>query len=400
MDFNDTSIATLFGIVFGLIFVGLFLGGYALDRKARYVLWYLAGALALIASGLSYLLSMVTPHTKVFIALVEIGQSLGLIGLAYGFVSAFSIRVSASFLWTVFVAGAGLTIAFGGHTEMSTARLVAVSAWHAIVATYLVIQLLRVPHATFKHHFIAALVALTGLAIMARPLVAVLVRMDASLSPAEQLETYGLVVSTIYLTAVFGLAAAIFFHVMSELVTAYRNASLTDSMTGLLNRRGFVETVERITTPPAAIIMLDIDRFKSINDRFGHEVGDRVITAVGTLLDRNVPAPHLAGRLGGEEFAVALWRSEASTAVALAQSLRVAIEYELADQLPVEHTVTASFGVAPIGAGGLRTALLQADQALYQAKQNGRNRVCLADPKDAGQGPRIVSGKSSIGVSG
>ncbi|MCR9196350.1 MAG: GGDEF domain-containing protein [Hyphomonas sp.] len=262
---------------------------------------------------------------------------------------------------------------------MSIPRLIAVSAWHGATIAYIVVALLRLPQPATKHRLISALLMLTALAIMARPIVAAIVRLDRNQSAVEQLETYGFIVSLIYLTAVFTLAAAIFFHVMSEQIVRYRDAAATDSLTGLLNRRGFFEAVEPITTFPAAIIMLDIDRFKSINDCFGHEVGDRVIAKIGDLLDQTIQPPHVSARLGGEEFAIVLLRSEPLAANAVAQSLRTAIELELTDMLCWDRPVTASFGVAPIETSELDNALVQADRALYRAKSEGRNRVCIAE---------------------
>lgn len=382
MEISIASIVASLGIMFGLNFIGLFIAAYVLDRQATYVLSYVAGGIALIAGGFAYLLSTITPYPAPFIVLVEVCLALGIIGFAHGFAKAFSIRVNWLFLWSLFAVGAVLTITLYGQNEMSVGRLVAVSAWHGIATFYVVVLLLRLPHAALKHRFIAGTMALTGLSIILRPIISAVVQMDTNLSLAGQVELYGSVASTVYLVAVFSLVATIFFHVMSELVARYQRASVTDSMTGLLNRHGFFQAVEPVKAFPASIIMIDIDHFKSVNDRFGHDVGDRVIAAVGAILRQAVDAPHVSGRLGGEEFAVVLLHTETPTAQALAQSLRLAVEVQIAQMLSWDETITASFGIAPISEGGLDTALLKADRALYRAKHDGRNRVCVAEPAD------------------
>ena len=159
-----------------------------------------------------------------------------------------------------------------------------------------------------------------------------------------------------------------------------------DSLTGLLNHKTTVEELDRLLRSalrygePLAVAMVDIDHFKDINDRFGHQVGDRVLTAVSELLASNVRAADLCGRYGGEEFLLLLPKATAATAGELAERLRQAIE-GLALPEVAGAVVTASFGVAAIdpaipdvSADGV---IRRADDALYRAKRDGRNRVQL-----------------------
>ena len=154
----------------------------------------------------------------------------------------------------------------------------------------------------------------------------------------------------------------------------------TDPLTGLLNRRGFVARVEAALAAdrPVGLILLDLDHFKAINDRFGHDAGDRVLSAVAGALNAHA-GEGTVGRLGGEEFGVAVAGLPAPALVRLAERLRRTIAgIELAD---VSTEVTASFGVAT-GGTSFETLYRSADQTLYRAKSQGRDRVALADPDE------------------
>ncbi|MFP4056416.1 MAG: GGDEF domain-containing protein [Candidatus Brocadiia bacterium] len=158
----------------------------------------------------------------------------------------------------------------------------------------------------------------------------------------------------------------------------------TDGLTGLLNRRTVLERLETELTRcrrlalPLALVLLDVDHFKAVNDRHGHQAGDRVLAHVGRLLRAACRSYDLAGRYGGEEFILALPHADASQGRAAAERLRqrlAAAPVPLGDGEAL--AVTASLGVA-VAAEGVDTAdalVAAADQALYKAKAAGRNRV-------------------------
>ncbi|WP_169926798.1 sensor domain-containing diguanylate cyclase [Massilia putida] len=166
-----------------------------------------------------------------------------------------------------------------------------------------------------------------------------------------------------------------------------RRQSTIDELTGLYNRRYFDETLRRELfraerkRAALAVVMIDLDHFKHMNDTYGHEAGDFVLRAVGRALRDGVRRSDVACRYGGEELVLVLPECDSAAAVRCAETIRAsiaALELNLGDVLLPE--VTASFGVAVWPAHGLdATTLLQAaDRALYAAKHGGRNRVCTA----------------------
>ncbi|MEO5963402.1 MAG: diguanylate cyclase [Thermomonas sp.] len=155
--------------------------------------------------------------------------------------------------------------------------------------------------------------------------------------------------------------------------------SITDTLTGLFNRRKLDEELEeqlahsRHYAVPLAIIIVDIDHFKRINDTYGHGAGDLVLMDVAKILQSCTRASDAAGRLGGEEFVVLCRHSTREGALAVAEKLRAAIASHVFAGV---DPITSSFGVAACRDGDTVASMLnRADAALYRAKNNGRNRV-------------------------
>ena len=168
-----------------------------------------------------------------------------------------------------------------------------------------------------------------------------------------------------------------------RIAARYRRASLTDPLTGVANRRGFFETGERLlmrarfARQSTALIMFDLDRFKSINDRYGHHIGDEVITVFCRLATSLLRSNDLFGRVGGEEFACLLPITVRRDAVVLAERVRAAFEavYHTIGEHRFSVTVSVGVAIADDSSLDLDTLLKQADQALGRAKTAGRNCV-------------------------
>jgi diguanylate cyclase (GGDEF)-like protein len=182
----------------------------------------------------------------------------------------------------------------------------------------------------------------------------------------------------ITLCLVTGIAMDVFEELQTE--------SHTDPLSGLLNRRGFEDealvclhqSVRKGV--PVALVLADLDHFKTINDTYGHSVGDRVISAFGAHLRAAGGLGAVAARIGGEEFAVILPAADLATARLFAEGVRASFSQDGILGLSAgSKKITASFGVAALGAGeDLADLICRADDALYKAKKGGRDSVCLA----------------------
>jgi diguanylate cyclase (GGDEF)-like protein len=156
----------------------------------------------------------------------------------------------------------------------------------------------------------------------------------------------------------------------------------TDFLLGVLNRRGFTRELNRAIAyvgrygATGALIVLDIDRLKLINDTFGHAAGDAVLKAVVGVLQRHLRASDVIGRLGGDEFALLLWNLTEADGVAKASQLEAAIDglgFAFEDRIA---SAGASAGVAMLGQGvNAGDALEQADRAMYARKTQRRGRI-------------------------
>ena len=182
-----------------------------------------------------------------------------------------------------------------------------------------------------------------------------------------------------------------------------------DPLTGLLNRRGFeerlsIELARAIRDDSSlALVTFDLDHFKEVNDEHGHEVGDRVLTWIGAVVTEQVRGVDVAARIGGEEFVVALPRTDAAEALRVAERVRLAVaaggqqrtRFGIGEGL----AITLSGGVAArVGPIDLHALLAEADRALYEAKRSGRNRVFVHDDDPPGvQLPGLDSNQQPFG---
>lgn len=150
----------------------------------------------------------------------------------------------------------------------------------------------------------------------------------------------------------------------------------TDVLTGMNNRRTFEEVIQDWiqNEVPFSIIVLDIDRFKSINDTFGHHAGDEVLKHIANIIQLSVRPEDVCARFGGEEFVVLLRNSESNVAFEIAERIRITVEESI---LPIDRSVTISAGIAeyPKHSTAATELFHLADNALYQAKEEGRNRT-------------------------
>jgi diguanylate cyclase (GGDEF)-like protein len=160
-----------------------------------------------------------------------------------------------------------------------------------------------------------------------------------------------------------------------------------DGLTGIFNRQHFVEEVEQLllyckkSARDACIVLIDLDHFKVVNDTHGHAVGDRVLRRAVEACQAHLRSTDVFGRLGGEEFGILLPDCSLEQAYRRAEQIRVAIATAATGENAPGIPISASFGVAVTSRSGyeLRGLLIHADEALYRAKREGRNRVVVSD---------------------
>ncbi|MBT0568799.1 GGDEF domain-containing protein [Curvibacter sp. CHRR-16] len=202
-----------------------------------------------------------------------------------------------------------------------------------------------------------------------------------ALSSVHRALYVNLLICSVVMVVVLSLAHLIVKHYQ-------RNMELlatTDELTGLLNRRAFFLVMERHMVnyqrdaKPFCLLLIDIDHFKTINDRYGHDVGDQVLRLVAELLRNSLRRSDIAVRWGGEEFLVFLQGCEIADAMQMADALRLAVEQASLKVGDLNIQLTLSVGVSGYADDESTDACIQrADMALYEAKKTGRNRVCSA----------------------
>ena len=165
------------------------------------------------------------------------------------------------------------------------------------------------------------------------------------------------------------------------MIDRLKSMAMTDPLTGLLNRRGFEEQLRRITATAArhgqggALVYLDLDDFKPINDRIGHEAGDTALCHVANFLEKNVRATDIVARLGGDEFAVLMVQTDAREGRAKAKILQKRLNTTPAPAGKTQLPISASMGVATFaGRSDFRAVMRRADRAMYRNKAQRRPR--------------------------
>jgi diguanylate cyclase (GGDEF)-like protein len=167
---------------------------------------------------------------------------------------------------------------------------------------------------------------------------------------------------------------------------SHKTAAMVDPLTGLINRRGFYQESARVARRQAenpqlaAVLLVDLDNFKSINDRFGHAVGDKVLQIFAETATQTVRPSDFVGRLGGEEFAAVLHNVGRERALVIAERMRSAFAEatSMVDGCAIGATASVGVVLSERSEFDVSELLVQADKALYEAKERGRNRVEVA----------------------
>jgi diguanylate cyclase (GGDEF)-like protein len=274
--------------------------------------------------------------------------------------------MSSRFIWGSLIFA--FQMALVGRALLSDRETRAGRAWRLLFAGIMLIVLVLAMRAA---------VALSGYSDFAQP------HNNAALHPVQLISFIAAMA-----TALFGSVGFVLM-VKERTDREIMHLAMTDSLTQVANRRALIEHAEhalaRRSGLPLALLMIDVDHFKLINDTHGHPAGDEVLRKIARLLTARLRGHDFLGRYGGEEFCVIAPETDNAGALALAESLRETIASASFAPESGELSVTVSIGISrcpPDTKRGLKEVLMEADAALYAAKQSGRNKVvCFGEER-------------------
>jgi diguanylate cyclase (GGDEF)-like protein len=308
-------------------------------------------------------------------------------------------------LWPAMLAGAAIWLvasAVPGLIETATARLMLSSVVMSVYTFLTAVELWRERRKSLIQRWPAMFVPLMhGMVFLFPiPLAGLLPERGGVVSLATG---WGAVFALETMIYVIGMAFIVLLLAKERVVRLHQTAAATDPLTGLLNRRALLDGARLMIAQlarrnkPITVAMFDLDRFKSINDRFGHAVGDAAIKQFAETVVANMRATDLVGRFGGEEFVAILPGTGAEDALLVAERMRMAFEAASMEIAGRQVNGTVSVGLATGGPGVDFEALIsRADKALYRAKQSGRNRVEAAPETPAeAEAPEVVPAPNS-----
>lgn len=273
------------------------------------------------------------------------------------------------------------------YVDNFTARVLATSLFHAILDLLIGATILRnrpQTHSTYGHYYTAGLSFLLAFGHFVRcALYLQHPEIHNWLAHYSLLNLTFLTLGAIVVPA-FSMGAVVMVH--DAMLTAVEETASRDYLTNTLSRRAFIETATRQMAlasrngRPLSLLLLDIDHFKSINDRYGHAVGDEVLRDFALIMQNALRSVDSLGRLGGEEFGLLLYGASPAEARTISERLRALVEANTIRIGNGQASYTMSGGLAHWNPNeSLQELTLRADTALYEAKAKGRNRIILSE---------------------
>ena len=370
----------------GLLFAAAFFLLW-LNRHERYVA-YAAGAYT--TSALAFLIQDLGPVLPM--ELQRLPANMGFLATGVLFAAAIIKRYDLPIPWRPMAVTAALSTTvflwFLLAQPSIAARILAISIGAGIIALMVVRALWSIEKPYLIDRVLFWVAVFSALNLIIRPIVLLSLGGGFDNYVGFQQSVYWTTVqfsqAMVSIVAAISLMVAVAIDQINEL----RRQVDDDNLSGLLNRRGFEAQAGAALrrcldeSRPVALMIADLDHFKRINDNHGHAVGDAIIAAFGAHVRLIGPAEMIAGRIGGEEFALLVPGAGIEAARQLAETVRTGLQAACADRIPAKLCPTASLGIA-IGAPGtgLSALMADADQALYEAKRTGRNRVRTFTPK-------------------
>jgi diguanylate cyclase (GGDEF)-like protein len=377
----------LVNIAMAAIVAAGFLFAYIHDRRRIQALCWIGAAVMVLIDGA---LEAAAPHLFMFAPLRVFAYCCFLAGiglLALGFAHQYRVKFPTGPVIGLYLASLMINIAILDMPRGSALRLALYHWPYFLMGCIAAVMIFSAKGKTLLDHLLCGIVSLLCLHFLMRPLSAQFFG-GMGKSPAEYLSTpYAAFDQTALAILAMALVTLMSLVLVRDVIRSLTKTSFTDPLSGLLNRRGFLERarefmqISSVSRRDVFLAIADIDHFKSINDTKGHGTGDQVIQAFGAMLEALSADGTSVARIGGEEFAILFNAPNMALARLYCESIRTAAEVGAADKQDQLPRFTASFGLAGLVQGeSLESLTRRADQALYSAKQRGRNRVAIADP--------------------
>lgn len=355
-----------------------------------FMLWRVGGlrrhvlgiAISYVIVACGYLSTHLLPVDEFYV--FHLTQAIYTVGISL-FVASICDRVGQSvhlpsFAVIYVISAVALAVAVASSDDVGP-RLIIVNTGYGAMITLGIASLLSAPRRTFVDIVIICVLAFQAADFLVRPNMTLLFERTI---PAEvyrdsmYYSIIGLVLGIKSIVTAMVLVGA----TIGEWTGNLRESGARDPLTGLRNRGAFEEEM-RTLIPRAqterralSLVVADIDHFKQVNDIWGHQAGDKAISGFGNLIQEMVRGCDVSGRVGGEEFCIAVWNCPNEPAERLAERIRIAFAQLEHEGLNPEIRLTASFGIATAHEGETYERLFaRADAALYRAKSSGRNRV-------------------------
>ena len=380
MIFDQTTLFTVATSITGLLGVFL-LVLWLQERSMRALAWwgsaYLLGAFAVTLWGEQARYSFMTPELPNALLFVACGMIWNGARLFQGRAVLPGGLFAGAVVWLI-------ATQYEGFAASDHARTVLSSLVIALYAFLTAFELRRERRRSLARRWFWIAIPLLHATVFLAP-IAQIVLLPTAVSPDRLFALFAF--ETV--TYVVGTAFVIVVMAKERVAQVHKTAAMTDLLTGLFNRGAFLDAAHRLMAEqakkhqPISALLFDLDTFKSINDRFGHAVGDETLKVFASIASARMRASDVLGRIGGEEFA-AILPGDAAEAGLVAERLRLA--FQAAGVVISDHRIgaTVSVGVATATAPvHLDTLLAHADAALYRAKHNGRNRVEFGDGASA-----------------
>lgn len=374
----------------GMLFASAFFLLWTNQRGQDYILMI---ALSYVASSVGFLIQDVGPNFANKFERIPANVCFLITGylLIGGVLKRYGLRIPHALMAGIVAAGAAGQVWFVLFQPDLTARVFMVNFLLGCISLIAAVKLYPVEKGHFVDRLLFWVTVLCTLNFFLRPASIMLLAGGFTDLGSFQQSFYWTTVqfTQVMISVLFALTLMV--AIALDLIAELRREANTDKLSGLLNRRGFER--EAVTAlgacrdrrQPACLMIADLDHFKAINDTHGHAVGDRAISLFGQHLAASLQAGMIAGRIGGEEFAVLVPDAELGAARGFAEALRADFPGKCAGRLPPSLSPSVSIGLCLAGPGvELYDLMHKADEALYHAKRLGRDQVQVFTPRESG----------------